>query len=331
MAIRNFDEGAVEAGVDRFRFGFMASSDNHKARPGTGYKEYGRRQMTETAGPIDATWLERIAGPEEEPEPVARQIDRDEPTGNALRLVEAERQASFFLTGGLVAVHSEGRDRNAIWEAMQRREVYGTSGERILLWFELLNGPGSEAGSLPLPMGSEVTLDRPPHFQVRAVGSAEQEPGCPQYSVKSLSPERLEALCRGECYHPSERRKMIDRIEVVRIRPQVRPDESVDQLVEDPWRSFPCRPDPAGCTVSFYDPDFVRDGRDAVYYVRAIQQPSYTVNADNLRCKYDDLGRCTEIDPCFGDYRTGADDDCLRLSGERAWSSPIFVDVARDG
>jgi len=328
MALRNFEPGAAEAGVDRFRFGFMASSDNHKARPGTGYKEYARRQMTEATGAIDATWRKRLIGEEEKPSDRSQRVDRDNPGGNALRLVETERQASFFMTGGLIAVHSAGRDRNAIWDAMQRREVYGTSGDRILLWFELLNATGTPAESTALPMGSEVEIGHTPQFQVRAVGALEQDPGCPEHAVSALAPDRLEKLCRGECYNPTERRKMIDRIEVIRIRPQSRPDEPIDELVQDPWRVFPCRPDTAGCTVSFYDPEFVGQGRDVVYYARAIQQPSYTVNAGNLRCKYDKHGNCEKIDPCHGDYRTGMNDDCARLSEERAWSSPIFVDFA---
>lgn len=328
-ALRNFEDGAVEAGVDRFRFGFMASSDNHTARPGTGYKEYARREMTEGAGVVDATWQERLAGPAEAPAARARPVDTTNVAAAGPRAAETERQASFFMTGGLVAVHAEGRDRDAIWEAMERREVYGTSGERILLWFELLNAPGEDGREVKLPMGAETAMRTPPHFQVRAVGALTQEPGCPKYAVSALDPQRLERLCRGECYNPTERRKLIDRIEVVRILPQSYQGEPIDPLIADPWRVFPCRPDPAGCTVAFQDPEFARDGRDAVYYVRAVQQPSAAINAGGLRCEYDERGRCTKVDPCFGDYRTEFDDDCLWESDERAWSSPIFVDFAR--
>lgn len=327
-ALRNFAEGSVDAGVDRFRFGFMASSDNHTARPGTGYKQYARREMTEGSGVIDEVWRERLGGPFEAPVAKAQPVVLDSSLAGGPRFVETERQASFFMTGGLVAVHSDGRDRDAIWDAMQRREVYGTSGERMLLWFELLNPPGVETPGVTLPMGSEVAMDAPPHFQVRAVGSLEQAPGCPDYSVNALAPERLERLCRGECYNPTERRKIIDRIEIVRIRPQRHPGEPVENLIEDPWRVFPCRKDPAGCTYAFEDPDFVRDGRDAVYYARAIQQPRDVVNAGGLRCRTDGRGQCVSVNPCYGDYRTKFDDDCLTPSDERAWSSPIFVDFA---
>ena len=34
----------------RFDFGFIGSSDNHTSRPGTGYKEFGRGDMTEGRG-----------------------------------------------------------------------------------------------------------------------------------------------------------------------------------------------------------------------------------------------------------------------------------------
>ena len=64
-------------------------------------------------------------------------------------------------------------------------------------------------------------------------------------------------------------------------------------------------------------------GRDALYYVRAIESPSLAVAADPLGCTRDDSGRCIEISPCS---ERPYEDDCLAETEERAWSSPIFVD-----
>ncbi len=320
LAITNFD---VSGERRRFRFGFIGSSDNHSARAGTGYKEFGRRFMTEATGPRDETWYRRLNGPEVPRTPESVPFDPNNLEIPAFRVVDFERQASFFMTGGLVAAHSTGRSRDAIWKALKRREVYGTSGERILLWFDLLNGPDGAQ-----PMGSEAWLDTAPRFRVRAVGSFKQKPGCPEHALAGLGKERLERLCRGECYNPSDERYRITRIEVVRIRPQVRPGEPVGQLIEDPWRRFECPPDPAGCVVEFEDPDFVAGGRDATYYVRAIQEPTNAVNAGGARCRRDEAGNCIEADLCYGDYRTPFDDDCLWPNEERAWSSPIYVNLA---
>ncbi len=314
LALTNFREGKR-----RFRFGFIASSDNHSARPGTGYKEFARRAMTEAAGARDARWRQRILRPQPAA-PESRPLDVQRSGLQPFQLLEFERQASFFMTGGLVAVHSEGRDRNSIWQALKRREVYGTSGDRILLWFDLLNAPGGAA-----PMGAEVELPETPRFRVRAVGAFKQKPGCPQVSLTALSPERLQRLCRGECYHPSDERYRITEIHVVRIRPREEPGEPIAELVEDPWRRFECPASASGCEVEFEDPEFPTAKREIVYYVRALQEPTLAVNAGGLRCKRDATGQCVQVDPCYGDYRTPYDEDCLWPNQERAWSSPIYV------
>lgn len=286
LAVGGFDEGEDPK---RFRFGFMASSDNHRARGGSGYKEFGRTYMTDGT-PMGGDW-------------------RD------------SRASSFYYTGGLVAVHSEGRDRRSIFDALHRREVYGTSGDRILLWFDLVRPDGSM-----VPMGSEVSLTGTPRFEVRAVGAFEQEPGCPAEVTDRLSPQRLQQLCLGECYHPGGERRVITRIEVVRIRPQVDPAEEIRALIEDPWKVLDCPEDPAGCHVTFDDPEFAGSGREAIYYVRALQEPTPVVNGDPLMCERDDEGRCVRARPCTGGGEQGLPiDDCLADVEERAWSSAIFV------
>src|SRR5262249_11184865 len=98
LAITNFDDPNHPR---RFRFGFIASSDNHTARPGTGYKEFARPMMTEAAGARDATWRERIVGPQPPAGPESVVFDPATSTVPVFVMAETERQASFFMTGGL--------------------------------------------------------------------------------------------------------------------------------------------------------------------------------------------------------------------------------------
>jgi hypothetical protein len=174
-------------------------------------------------------------------------------------------------------------------------------------------------------MGSEVAIAGAPTFRVRAAGSFEQSPGCPESTRQVLSPERIESLCMNECYFPSDRRRPITRLEVVRIRTQLGAEDEIEPLIEDPWKTLSCSGDPDGCEAVFSDPEFARDGRGTSYYVRAIEAASPTVNGDPLGCERDDEGVCLEINPCFDRPN---DDDCTSPSEQRAWSSPIFVDYA---
>lgn len=322
LAIGNFDENPNKP--RRFRFATVAASDIHSARPGTGYKEIDRRENTEATGVSNEILFQGQLALFGEPEPRSEAITTTV-IKQELLIKHVERQFSFLSTGGLTAVHTASRDRDSIWSAIENKEVYGTSGDRILLWFDLVET--KDGKEITHPMGSELSLSDNPKFRVKAVGAFKQKPGCPDYSTQALSSERLHELCRNECYHPSDERKLITRIEVVRIRPQIEPGETVAKLIEDRWLTHQCEPNPDGCTFEFEDTEFSDSARETVYYVRAIEESSMMVNGDNLRCEYDENGTCIKVNPCYGStLQTPFEDDCLAEAEERAWSSPIFLD-----
>jgi hypothetical protein len=317
-ALGNFD--ADPQRPRRFRFGFVAASDNHFARPGTGFKQKNRRGNTESNGePVIGILAAQQSAPAVAPSSQPRPFDPSAYSG--FQLTEFERQASFFMMGGLTAVHASGRDRDAIWSALERREVYGTTGQRTLLWFELVNAPDGAA-----PMGAQVALSEAPQFRVRALGSLEQKPGCPDDSASALGIDGLERLCKGECHNPSDVRRPITRIEIVRIRPQRAPGEEIPGLIDDPFLAHACPAEAAGCSFEFTDPELPALGRETLYYARVYEAPDLAINAGGVRCERDAEGNCTKAQLCPGE--SGMADDCLAEREPRAWSSPIYVDWA---
>ena len=309
----NFDARQPDGRPLRFRFGMLAATDDHTARPGTGYKQYERRKMTFASGSAVSYIPPRFPVEAEDP-------NRPQPARGEWVMADTERAASFTYPGGIMGVHATERNRKAVWAALKRKEVYGTSGPRMLLWFDLINAPQGR-----LSMGSETEMDQRPQFEVRALGDFVQKPGCPPFS-QQLEADRLKALCAGECYHPGDRRHAIQTIEIVRIRPQAYPGEPAEDLIEDPWKTVRCNPNATtGCVAHFRDRDFVGAKRDTLYYARALQVPTEAINAAGMRTSFDENGAPVAIDPCYGDMRTPLDDDCLAPAQERAWSSPIFI------
>jgi hypothetical protein len=168
-----------------------------------------------------------------------------------------------------------------------------------------------------IPMGSELTLIEAPTFKVKAAGSYKQKPGCPSDSISNLSNERLDYLCAGECYNPSDERYSITRIEVIKITPQEYQGELIAELINDAWKTIECPKNNKICEVTFTDNDYIRD---SVYYVRAIQEETLSINGKQIHMN--DSG---DVKICKGSYKTDLQNDCLFPSSERAWSSPIFI------
>jgi len=322
LALQNL---ADEDNPLRNRWGFIGSTDTHSARAGHGFKQQQRLNTSDSTGVRDSFWesVFSTGAVVSEYASTSLRADQIDPVAAKLFASEFERTTSFLTVGGLAAVHSAGRDRDAIWDAMKRREVYGTSGHRMLLWFDLLQAEGSS------PMGSAVAMDTTPRFRAKALGSFKQLPGCPDYVVDALEKNHLQKMAQGECYNPSEERYEITSIEIIKIRPQAVAGEAIAPLIEDTWKQFDCEPSPEGCTVEFEDPDFVTEGRDALYYVRALEEPIATINGGNLRASFDKNGQAETTDMCYGDFRTSIDDDCQQPHNQRAWSSPIFVDYKK--
>jgi hypothetical protein len=317
LAITNFDNPEQPL---NFRFGFIGSSDTHGAAPGVGYKEKDRLFQADGLNIQNERMARSMMGDARDPE--AQSIPKSELQDVGLnKQRNMERQSSFWMTGGLVAVHSDGRNREAIWDGLKTRNVYATSGDRLLLWFDEISGENKH------PMGTEISRDTAPVFSVRAAGAFEQLPGCPQHAVDAIGEDGLETLCGGECYNPATTRHALDRIEIIRILPQRSADEDVGKLIEDPWRVIDCE-GKSICEAQFSDETFVAGEREAVYYARALQKPTDTINGRGLRCEYDDNGVCIAVNPCYADARTAPNDDCLAPAAERAWSSPIFVKPA---
>ena len=317
LALRKED---YEDEKERFKWGFIASSDTHTARAGHGFKQLLRVGGTEARGAVSARWRKLLNDvTAEKTESGLRTLEElNELTG--VSAIDVERQASFWSLGGLMAVHSSGRDRESIWQAMKRKEVYATTGHRILLHFDLIDGDSLN------PMGSFIESTSNPTFRVKAMGSFKQLPGCPDYVHDALTEKKLQKIANGECYHPSDERYRLERIEVIKITPQNNKNEDPSTLIFDDWKTFQCNPNQVQCEVEFTDDKFENDQRDAVYYVRIIEEDSLLVNGSNMRTQVDADGHPISINPCYADYREDYEEECLGPGGHRAWSSPIFVD-----
>ena len=270
-------------GVNPFKFGLSASTDTHNGTPG-GVVE---RAFPGHLGLGDATAVQRV------------QYNREIP-GNTSNS-----------PGGLIGVWAEQNTRDDIFDAMKRKEVFGTSGPRIQPRFfggwelsaDLCSNPEmiSAAYSQGVPMGSDLPgkSGTAPRFLVSAAADAgtEQYPGMPLQRVQVI---------KGWADEEGNHHQRVYDV-------AGDPDNGAGVDLET------CQPHGDGfaqlCTV-WEDPEFDANTR-AVYYLRAVENPS---------CRYS-AWQCLDI-PEEERPADCAEPRVNPVIQERAWSSPIWYTPA---
>ncbi|MCP4004309.1 MAG: DUF3604 domain-containing protein [bacterium] len=284
-----------ELGFNPLAFGMIGSTDTHNGNPGD-VEEW---DFVGAVGLIFSPAIRRLREP-----PVA-DPDR-KPYQSMLK---------FHTPGGLAAVWAEENTRDALFDAMKRREVYATSGPRMTLRFfagwgfdesiEAEREPIALATSGGVPMGGVL---RP----------TESDTGSPTFYVAaqgdwmSAPLQRVQIIkgwidAQGKTHEKVRDIACTDGLEVDPATLRC-PDNgaSVDLISCKPTGN-------AGAMQlmkAWKDPDF-DPAQDAFYYVRVLQNPTCRWST------YDALRLSREPDP-----RVPA---TLR---ERVWSSPIWIDAS---
>ena len=266
-------EGLVQheaLGANPFAFGIIASTDTHLA----------------IAGAVSESTFSGHRGAAEPKRELSRGlVDRPE-----------------FSPGGLAVIWAEENSRYALFDALKRREVYGTSGPRIVLRFfggwglerTLCDEPDfvARADAVGVPMGGELAgrdgLTASPRFLVSAL----QDAGTPEAPGASL-----------------------ERVQIVKVW------EAGGEPREQVFEAAAAEPTGAGslCTV-WQDPGFDPD-QYAAYYARVLEQPTLRWHARICdRAQVD----CSAPAELAEDLQACCDPAWPRSIRERAWSSPIW-------
>jgi hypothetical protein len=271
-------------GVNPFKFGISASTDTHNGTGGA----VSERNFAGHLGWADGTPERRVSTDPEIP-------------GNTNNS-----------PGGLIGVWAPENTRDAVFDSIQRKEVFGTSGPRIQP--RLFAGWGYDDGLCDdpqllakayaggVPMGGDlppIPKGASPVFVATAVGDA----GTPQAPGTPL--QRLQIVKGWYDEQGDHHQNVID------IAGDGNNGASVDLDT--------CETTGTGatqlCSV-WTDPEFVADQR-AVYYLRAVENPS---------CRYSTwqcnaLPEAERPDSC-------SDPIVAKVLQERAWSSPIWYTPA---
>jgi hypothetical protein len=269
-------------GVNPFKFGLMASTDTHNGLAG-GVEE---RSWPGHLGIADADLSSRAS------------LDPSV-YGNASNG-----------PGGLIGVWAEENSREAIFDAMERKEVFGTSGPRIRP--RLFGGWG-------LPADLCTATDAVERADAAGVPMGGDLP------MRTASAPSFFAAAQRD---PSRRGGLLERIQI--IKGWVDEQGQLAQRVYDVAGAADtgasvdlatCEPRGAGfdslCGV-WRDPDFDAAQR-AVYYARVVENPS---------CRYNQWQCVTAGESAPAEC---ANPELVRSIRERAWTSPIWYTPRSSG
>ena len=277
-------EGLREAeriGVNPIKIGNTASTDMHSANPG----DVAERSFDGVLGINDSDPVQRLSG------------------------VSPTIGPAPFNPGGLVGVWAEENSRDALFDAMKRRETFGTSGTRILPRF--FGGWGYAADACD----SAQWLEEAYAGGVAMGGDLPNRPGgagAPRFIVSALRDP-------GSSDHPS---LPLQRLQIIKAWPGQGNDmhQAIFDVAGDAASAASVDPDtcaPRGaghdelCGVFTY-PDFDPDAH-AVYYARVIENPS---------CRWSTI-QCNALPP-DGRPPACSDPAVPEFIQERAWTSPIW-------
>jgi hypothetical protein len=233
----------------------------------------------------------------------------------------------WYNPGGLAVVWAEENSRDALFEAMHRRETYATSGPRMVVRFfggygypdDLCQSSDFAARGYQggVPMGGELAPaaeGASPRFAVSAL----RDPGAPDSPGGLL--ERIQIV---KAWEDGERSHT--RVFDVSGEEAGEPEDVGEEGVASVDLAT-CTPRGAGsdalCAV-WTDPDFDR-ARNAVYYARVLESPSCRWHAWVCARSQIDEADCARAADVPAGLEACCDDRFPKTIQERAWTSPIW-------
>ena len=281
-----------ELGFNPLQIGFIAATDGHNANPGD-VEEWDFRG---TVGTISSPAVRRMSG-------------------TNLGDKAYRSMLKFHTPGGLAAVWAPENTREAIFDALARRETYATSGPRIGLRFYA--GRGIDQAMIDAP-------DLVQHLEAEAVSMGAVLPSSQRPDQQSESPEFLVWAVRDPMDAPLQRLQMVkgwiddagqthEKVVDIACADGLQVDSATGRCPDNG-----ASVDLSTCQYSagsgatelktiWRDPDYDQN-QSAFYYVRVLMNPTCRWSSfDAIR-----LGR--EPDPSVP-----------ATIQERAWSSPIWA------